>query len=140
MKFASNEIRVDGVNNLILFKDQQLGGKMMKRLSIIFSMVFLLSVSVSSHGANVWITDVGVVSVHVMQSGTFRVLPDVPVFGCNSGELTARVTTDTNPFTIDAWKAALSMLLSAATLGKRVDLMYKDNTGNCYLRQVVIVF
>ncbi len=137
MKFASNEIRVDGVNNLILFKDPQLGGKVMKRLSIIFSMVFLLSVSVSSHGANVWVTDVGVVSVHVLSSGSFRVLPDVPVVGCDDGELTAKVTT---LFTIDAWKASLSVLLSAATLGKRVDLMYKDNTSSCYLRNVVIVF
>ena len=112
----------------------------MKRLSIIFSMVFLLSVSVSSHGASVWVTDVGVVSVHVLQSGTFRVLPDVPVVGCNNDEITAKVASGTTPFTIDAWKASLSMLLSAATLGKRVDLMYKDNTGNCDLRQVVIVF
>lgn len=110
----------------------------MKRLGIVLSMVFLFTVPVSSHGANVTIFGVGIDSLHVLENGTFLILPDVPVAGCDDGKIKAQVGK--SEFTRNGWKSALSMLLAAATLAKQVDLVYNNNSTKCFLRQVVVSF
>ena len=108
----------------------------MKRFGIVLSMVLLFTVPVASHGAE--ITGVGITSLRVLGNGTFLILPDVLVVGCNNGEIRAQVGK--SGFNRNGWKSALSMLLAAATLVKQVDLVYNDKNSKCFLQQVVVSF
>ena len=123
----------------------------MKRSSIFLSAAFLLTAWMPAHAGTAWISDADIESIHVVESGTFFVTlvgNDLP--GCSEGELMGRVESvvkkkngkkkTTKGMKDNGWKAALSMLLSAASLGKSVDILYDDGSAECLLLEVVIVY
>jgi hypothetical protein len=73
-------------------------------------------------------SDVAIDSIHVLEDGTFLVVPRRPITGCRDGELTGLVGKSKKVLSHNAWKAALSLLPSVITLGKQVDIPYDSES------------
>jgi len=99
----------------------------------------LLTLSLPVNAANVWHSS-EIKTIYPLANGAFVIIPQIPSNQCTESGDYHYVKAGSNGVTPEAVKNYLSVVLTAAALGKKVNIYFNKDDGSCYVNRLLVNF